>query len=127
MTSVASVVDVLRNLDQEIDNAISDKNGAALERILAEDFIYTHSNGKSQDKAAFIAGVVNRDNPPPRRPLNDQQVELHGDIAVTRGNLDIVYNDDRTNLFMRYVRVYRQKDGGWEPFSHRTVYATDRG
>jgi ketosteroid isomerase-like protein len=113
-------------LDVAIDTATADQDAAALEALLAADYIYTHSNGRSQTKAEYIAGVVARDNPP-RRNLNDVHAEIHGDVAITRGNLDIVYNDERTNLFMRYVRVYRQRAGRWQPISHRTVYATDRG
>jgi ketosteroid isomerase-like protein len=116
---------LLRELDVAIDTATSDQDRAALELLLADDYMYTHSNGKSQSKAEFIAGVLARTNPP-RRMLSDVNVELHGDIAVTRGNLDILYNDERTNLFMRYVRVYRLIDDRWQAISHRTVYATDR-
>jgi ketosteroid isomerase-like protein len=121
-----SAEELLRNLDVEIDAAVSDQNADTLREILADDYIYTHSNGRSQAKAEYIAGVTERVNPP-RRVLTDIQVELHGDVAVTRGNLDIIYSDDRTNLCMRYVRVYRLLNERWRPISHRTVYATDRG
>ena len=117
---------MLRDLDVAIDTATSDQDEANLERLLADEYIYTHSNGKSQTKAEFIAGVLARTNPP-RRVLSDVNVELHGDVAVTRGNLDILYNDERPNLFMRYVRVHRLFVDRWQAISHRTVYATDRG
>jgi ketosteroid isomerase-like protein len=126
VTLASTTEQLLRDLDVAIDTATSDQDAAALERLLADEYVYTHSNGRSQTKAEFIAGVVARVNPP-RRILGDVQVELHGDVAVTRGNLDILYSDERTNLFMRYVRVYRLMDAGWLPISHRTVYATDRG
>jgi ketosteroid isomerase-like protein len=120
-----TVVGALRDLDQAIDTAISDRDGMALTSLLADDFVYTHSNGRSQSKAEFIESIVARVDPP-RRPLSDVQVELHGDIAVSRGNLDIRYHDARPDLFMRYVRVWRQHGSNWQAISHRTVYATDR-
>jgi ketosteroid isomerase-like protein len=112
-------------MDVAIDTATADQDAEALDELLADEYIYTHSNGRSQTKAEFIDGIKARVNPP-RRVLGDVQVELHGDVAITRGNLDIIYNDDRTNLFMRYVRVYRLIGDRWRPISHRTVYATDR-
>ena len=115
----------LEMTDQTIDTAISEQDRAMLETLLAEDFIYTHSNGRSQDKTAFIAGVVARENPS-RRLLSGIDVEFHGDICVTRGDLDIEYRDDRPNHYMRYVRIYRRTGDGWRAFSHRTVYADDR-
>jgi ketosteroid isomerase-like protein len=125
MTQTQSDTEALRELDQAIDTAMSDRDGTLLDSRLADEFIYTHSNGRSQSKADFIAAIVQRSDPP-RRILSDVQVELHGDIAVTRGDLDIRYLDDRPNLYMRYVRVYRQFDANWRAISHRTVYATDR-
>ena len=95
------------------------------ESVLADDFVYTHSNGRSQSKPDFIDAIAGRDQPP-RRVLSEIEAELHGDVAVTRGNLDIEYADDRPNLYMRYVRVYRLSNHHWLPISHRTVYATDR-
>jgi hypothetical protein len=115
----------LADLDAAIDNAMSGQDGAALNRLLADEFVYTHSNGQSQAKAEFIAVILARTNPP-RRVLSDVHAEPHGDITVNRGNLDILYHDDRPNLYMRYVRVYRRLDGEWKAISHRTVYAHDR-
>jgi Domain of unknown function (DUF4440) len=115
----------LADLDPAIDTAMADQDGAALERLLADEFIYTHSNGRSQSKPEFVSAILARSNPP-RRILNDVQVEPHDDVLVTRGNLDIIYADDRPNLYMRYVRVYRLFQGHWLAISHRTVYATDR-
>jgi ketosteroid isomerase-like protein len=118
-------VEILRDLDHAIDTAVSDRDAATLDSLLADDFIYTHSNGRSQPKADFIQAIAQRADPP-RRVLSDVHVELHGEVAVTRGDLDIRYSDDRPDLYMRYVRVYRQVGTGWHAISHRTVYATDR-
>src|SRR5436190_16641904 len=99
-------------LDQTIDTAMSRQDRSVLSSALADDFIYTHSNGRSQPKEEFMAGVLRRADPPDRI-LGDVHGELHGDIAVTRGNLDIHYHDDRPNLYMRYVRVYRRAGLEW--------------
>ena len=112
-------------LDQTIDTAMSRQDRSVLNSALADDFIYTHSNGRSQPKEEFITGVLHRTDPP-ERIVSDVHGEVHGDIAVTRGNLDIHYHDDRPNLYMRYVRVYRRAGSDWLAISHRTVYATDR-
>src|SRR5260370_3505048 len=90
-----------------------------------EEFTYPHPNGRWQQKPEFVAAIVQRTDPP-RRLLSDVHVELHGEIAVNRGDLDIRYLDNRPDLFMRYVRVYRQFGLEWRAISHRTVYATDR-
>jgi ketosteroid isomerase-like protein len=111
-------------LDPQIDTAMAQQDGQTLGALLANDFIYTHSNGLSQPRADFIAAILKRENPP-RRDLTEVQAEVHRDITVTRGNLDVVYDDGRRLVF-RYVRVWRLIDGAWRAISHRTLYANDR-
>jgi ketosteroid isomerase-like protein len=116
---------IFAKLDPQMDNAMATNDTRALEALLAPDFLYTHSNGKTQDKAEFIAAIGARPNPP-ARVLTDVQAEVHGDVAVTRGNLDVVYRDLAPTKMFRYVRVYRREGERWVPFSHRTLYALDR-
>jgi hypothetical protein len=116
----------LRELDIAIDTAVSDRDATALERLLADDFIYTHAGGHPEPKREFIATAVAR-NDPPRRNLQNLETELHGDIAVTRGTIEFVYADNRPNLYLGFVRVYRQLASGWRPISHRSFYVVERG
>lgn len=114
----------LRELDASIDELASKGDFDALAALLASDFRYNHSTGLSQDKAEWLAGlkplVGRRD-----RVTSSIEVEVHGDVAVAMGNLDIVWTDGRHN-YDRYVRVYRRVDGDWRVFFQRTVPAHDR-
>jgi ketosteroid isomerase-like protein len=117
-------VAVLIGLDPKMDTAMAEQDRETLESLLADDFMYTHSNGMTQSKRDFIEPIMAPENPP-QRLLSEIAGELHGDIGVTRGNLDVVSPDRR--LLFRYVRVYRkQPDGAWRSISHRTLYANDR-
>src|SRR5438067_1780449 len=93
-TSARHSVDALRALDQRIDSAVSRRDAATLETLLADDFVYTHSNGKSQPKFEFIEAIAQREGPPDRIDTGIG-VEFHDDIAITRGDLDIEYHDAR--------------------------------
>ena len=115
----------LHELDPQIDTAMAQGDLAALHALLAPDFIYTHSNNNHQAKADFIEAIGKRENRP-RRDLTEVEAEVHDDIAVTRGNLDVVYYDERPTLHFRYVRIWRAEDGAWRAISHRTLYAKDR-
>src|SRR3954452_23845362 len=88
---------LLRDLDPVMDTAMAKNDVATLEALLADDFVYTHSNNNHQAKREFIDAIGARENPP-RRDLTEIEAEIHGDIAVTRGNLDVVYNDGRAPL-----------------------------
>jgi ketosteroid isomerase-like protein len=124
--SHAAVTDALREIDVAIDAAVSARDAASLDHLLADDFVYTHAGGQTEPKREFIATAVARDDPP-RRILHDVQVEPHGDVAITRGTIEFIYTDARPNLYLGYVRVHRLLDSGWRAISHRSFYVVERG
>lgn len=126
MTPKAATEAQLRALDVAIDTAVSGRDAATLDRLLAHDFVYTHAGDKPEPKREFIATAVARADPP-RRILHNLQVELHADLAVTRGIIEFIYTDARPNLYLGYVRVHRLLDSGWRAISHRSYYVVDRG
>jgi ketosteroid isomerase-like protein len=114
----------LREIDASIDRLASSGDFDALEKLLADDYRYNHSTGLGQNKREWLDGLkplVGRRE----RVTSSIQVELHGDLAVAMGDLDIVWGDGRHN-YDRYVRVYRQVDGSWRVVFQRTVPAHDR-
>jgi hypothetical protein len=114
----------LQAIDASIDELASKGEFDALGALLASDFRYNHSTGHTQDKREWLEGlkplVGRRD-----RIASSIQIEMHGDMAVAMGDLDIVWGDGRHN-YDRYVRVYRLVDGQWLAVSQRTVPAHDR-
>ena len=124
MTAETSLVDQLRGLDAAIDEAASNGDFGVVESLLADDFIYTHSTGKVETKAEWIDGLKPLTGKR-RRVASGITVELHGDVAVVWGDVDINWADGRAVL-NRYVRVYRLQDGRWQAISQRTVKAPDR-
>jgi ketosteroid isomerase-like protein len=120
----AALEQQLRELDSSIDELASKGEFDALGLLLAADFRYNHSTGHSQSRTEWLQGlgplVGRRD-----RIASSIQIEVHGDLAVAMGDLDIVWTDGRHN-YDRYVRVYRTTNGEWRAVSQRTVPAPDR-
>jgi hypothetical protein len=125
MTTVDTTADTLLALDAHIDETASDGDFAGLDPLLAEDFIYAHSTGAVQTKTEWVDSLkplVGKR----RRVVSGARAELHGDVAIVAGDVDIVWNDRETKL-NRYIRVYRQQEhGAWQAISQRTVPAPDR-
>src|SRR3989337_3102744 len=115
---------VLLQLDERIDVLASDGDFDALGDLLADDFKYIHSTGLTQSKSEWIEGL-RRLVGQRRRVVSSLIADLHGDVAVVTGDLDVVWNDGRLALD-RYVRVYRRNAGGWRSFFQRTFSAHDR-
>ena len=114
----------LRELDASVDELASRGDFDALGALLAADFRYNHSTGLSQDKSEWLEGLRNLVGRR-ERVASSIAVELHGDLAIAMGELDIVWQDGRHN-YDRYVRVYRLTEGKWLAVSQRTVPAPDR-
>jgi hypothetical protein len=125
MTPKAATEAQLRELDVAVETAVSGRDAITLDRLLADDFVYTHAGGKPERKPEFIATAVARADPP-RRVLHDHQVEMHDDTAITRGTIEFIYTHGRPNLYLGFVRVHRRRDDGWRAISHCSFYMVDR-
>ena len=114
----------LAAIDARIDELASKADLDALRQVLADDFVYVHSNGNRQDRAEWLDSLVPLAGKR-ERVVSNVQVDLHGDIAVVAGDLDIVWQD-RPTVTNRYVRVLRKDGDAWRAISQRTVPAPDR-
>jgi hypothetical protein len=114
----------LARMDVSVDELASKGEFGALATLLADDFHYSHSTGLVQDKQEWLDSlkplVGKRD-----RVANVVGVEMHGDIAVVKGDLDVVWREAPTK-YNRYVRIYRLANGGWRAISQVTSPAYDR-
>jgi hypothetical protein len=122
--SDSDVQTTLRELDERVDTLASDGDFDALAELLAEDFRYIHSTGLSQSKSEWIEGLRKLVGQR-RRVVSGLIADVHGDVAVVTGDLDVVWNDGRLALD-RYVRIYRNESGSWRAFFQRTFPAQDR-
>jgi hypothetical protein len=117
---------VLREFEQQIEDAISRRDHVFLEGVTAPTFTRTDQDGKVEDRDA-----VNRlmRQPPPtsdiiRRNVNraTQQVQLHGDVAVTRTEVEV--RGPRRAFRMSLLRVYRWRASVWQLLSSTTLSVT---
>jgi hypothetical protein len=112
-----------RNL--AVDDCVTHADAARLEPLFNADFRYTHSNGMTQNKQEYLDAIGARKDPPLRQ-LSENIVDVHDDVGIVRGNIDVIYSDDRPTLYLRYVRVWRLVGGEWKAIFQRTLLATDR-
>ena len=117
-------------LERRIEDAVLRADVTFLDGVCASDFTYTHGDGWTtggavrgvDHRSEWLASLPGRYS---RREVDSQQVELHGDVAITMGRVRArgggPVATQRAFSFW-YVRVYAQRDGGWQYLSHRTVH-----
>ncbi|AQG82425.1 nuclear transport factor 2 family protein [Spirosoma montaniterrae] len=99
------------------------KNAEVMNRLLADDLVYTHSNGKTEGKQTYIQDIVEgKSNYVALDPL-EQHVRLYGNTAVVNGICAVKMNNDNkpTEFKLRYTDVYVKKNGQWQLVSWQSL------
>ena len=129
----ATIADVMA-FEKQCDDAAVKGDAAFLKRALSNDFVMTHGDGwtsggaplKVDTKDSWIAYIGKQPPPYVYRRLDQVQVELHGEVALTVGRYLYL---PRTNspapatshLYVWFERAYARRNGEWQFLSHRTV------
>jgi hypothetical protein len=109
----------LMQLERDIGRANVERDAAFFERVEADEFIFTDSNGGLTTKAEDVDGV--RKPPSPDVKLlaydaDDMQVRVYGETAVVTGRTttrQLVKGEERTGR-SRFTDVFVRRDGRWQ-------------
>ena len=86
-----------------------------LERILSDDLIYTHSSGRVESKAQFLAALRSGEMKYEAMDHEDVQVRVYGDTAVLTGRSRVKLKskgEDRS-FPLRFTLVYAKQERQW--------------
>jgi ketosteroid isomerase-like protein len=104
----------LRQANDEWAKALAQRDGAALERIMADDFVLAYPF-EGDDKGQFIADVVTGE-------IRVESLEPHNATMRVFGGTGVVFGSETANWHYRgrdlsgsyrFVRVYTRQQGGW--------------
>jgi ketosteroid isomerase-like protein len=101
---------------QEMRTAYLDKDKAKLEAMTLPQLTYSHSDGRIEDKAKFIDGVMNRKATVKSLEYPEMTVAVAGDTAIVR-HLWVSESEldgKTTNTRIGVMQVYKKQDGGWK-------------
>jgi ketosteroid isomerase-like protein len=106
----------LMHLEQQRIDAVTRGDLPALERIFADDLLYTHSNARQETKQQFLESVKSGNIKYEAMKHSDLKVQLFGDTAVLRGKSDIkgIANGQSFAFPIRFITVYVKRNGRWQ-------------
>ena len=92
------------------------KDYAVLEKVLADDLIYTHSSGNTDGKQSYIQSIRDGKSNYAAIDPQEQKVRVYGNTAVVNGRCVVKMNNNNTptELNLRYTDVYVKKGGQWQ-------------
>ena len=112
---------LLISLNQQIDNWVVKQNVADLEKVYAEDFVFSHGSGKVEGKKGWMVSVGKGNFL--SRQHDSVTVELHPALAILRGKLSVEKkNKDKVDRYhLKYIRVFAYREKQWQLISHVTT------
>jgi len=115
--------DELLAVNSRIDQAVVQKAMPTLDSLYADDFVFTHGTGYVEGKEGWLRSVKNPSQKFIQRQQDSTSVEIHIDIAIVRGKLEILRDDSgkRTAYGIWYQRVYGRRQQQWKLVSHYTT------
>ncbi|MGD9614805.1 MAG: nuclear transport factor 2 family protein [Alphaproteobacteria bacterium] len=108
----AAVKQVVENMRK----AYLDKDKAKLEAMTLPQLTYSHSDGRIEDKAKFIDGVMNRKSTVKSLEYPEMTVAIAGDTAIVR-HLWVSESEldgKTTNTRIGVMQVYKKQNGDWK-------------
>jgi hypothetical protein len=110
-TDKAAVLSALTELEHEWTVANINADKSKLNRILADDYVGTTFDGKSQGKAEYLR-TIERDTLTKNWEFDDLEVDLLGDRATLTGVVRFEIPDGEREF--RFVDKFVWRDGRWQ-------------
>jgi hypothetical protein len=95
------------------------KDAAGLQRYLADDMIYNHSDGHAQSKPEYIAAVVGSGRYESFTD-SDTKIRVYGKTAILSGFVD-VKQTNQPAYRVHTLEVYVENNGQWQMTAHQSV------
>jgi hypothetical protein len=116
----ADPADAVREASAGWREAAIKQDKAGLDRWLADDLRYAHSNGLMQSKAEYIAAVTKGPSHYESFHETDTQIAIYGTAAVLTG-LEDVKPHKGESYRVRTMEVYVKNNGHWQMAAHQSA------
>jgi ketosteroid isomerase-like protein len=121
LTSVAAAPSedestAVANLERELVAAIAQKDLAAYDRIVADDYVVFDSSGKQLTKAEIIASYRSGARGYTGLEIYDVFARVFGDAAIVTAKTKGFRHENGADVpnRVRYIRVFSRRGGRWQ-------------
>jgi hypothetical protein len=99
---------------ESLRKAMAESDKASLEKLAEEQLLYSHSSGRVENKAEFIATLVGQKSGFSAISLSDQTVNVVEDIALVRHKFTGTRKGDGNKMNLAVLTVWRERGGQWK-------------
>ena len=125
LSLAATPEEAVKLAEKDWATAVVKKDYTVLNRVLADDMEYTHSDGRLDTKQSYIESL--KSGKQAYHAAEHQSIEvrpLGKDVAVVRGMLRMTAaagNATPTPANFSILRVYRLRNGQWQLLAHQSA------
>ncbi|MDQ4121354.1 MAG: Rid family detoxifying hydrolase [Acidobacteriota bacterium] len=114
-TANSKIEQELLKANREYDAAIVANDANALDKILADDFVYTNPDGEVRDKARQLAFARSGELKFETGTSDDVKIRIYGNTAVMTGRFTAKgqFKDKSMEINERYTAVWIKQNGRW--------------
>ena len=117
-------MDEILALEKRRIEAMTNQDAKALDEILADDLMYTHSGGRTETKAEFISNSTKAGGTRYHGlTQEDVKVRQYGDTAILTGHgiVHVESNSGDRKFPIRFIDIYVKQDGAWRMVSWQST------
>ena len=111
-----SINDEIRKLEDRRYKAQIDVDQKALDELIADDLIYTHSTARQDTKKSYIDSLVGGKVKYHKFTRTEEIIRVVGDAAVINGQIeiDVFAAGQERHLSNRFTVVWLKRNGRWQ-------------
>lgn len=116
----------LMRLEDQSHEAFLRNDTETLDRILADEFVFTDPEGKYVTKAEWIADMKSGELTFESIHMDDLRVRIYGDAAVTNGRVTMKTRSKEGSVTSHYcyIVMYVRRDGRWQAVAEQATLLT---
>ena len=107
----------IRGLEDRRFKAMCDSDAAALQELLADSLVYTHSYGGADSKASYMDGIRSKKWQYKKLERPKENIEVYGDSCVVvtgQVRIELVAEGKPKTLNSAYTDVWVKGAKGWQ-------------
>jgi ketosteroid isomerase-like protein len=121
-----NVEDTVLKLEQQWEDALTQSDTGALDKLYDDTIVYTHSNGKVDTKSSYIRAIKSGGTRYESMKRDEIKITVYGQTAVVTCHWDVhvLAQGNKIDTNARYLHVYVQQKDGWKMVAHQSTRIT---
>jgi ketosteroid isomerase-like protein len=113
---MADTASTIRSLEDRRYRAMCEADAKALDELLADSLVYTHSYGGADSKASYLEGIRGKKWVYRKVERPKENIQVHGDCAVVTGQvrIELMAEGKPKTLNSAYTNVWIKGPKGWQ-------------